>query len=178
MTNYELFIWIDPLLVSDDLFEIYMNKINKHNSSVLAWELNDIPCDAGFDLIVPSDITVNRISWANKINHGIKATMKYKGKSSSYHLYSRSSTPIKTPLRLSNSVGIIDSGYTGYIIGLFDNIQQRSEFTISKGDRLLQICSPNITYPFKIKLIENESNLIKSHRGTGGFGSTDDHIIA
>ena len=42
-------------------------------------------------------------------------------KNVSYYLYPRSSI-IKTPLRMSNSVGIIDAGYRGNIIGCVDNI--------------------------------------------------------
>ena len=39
-----------------------------------------------------------------------------------YYLYPRSSTGSKTPLRLSNSIGVIDSGYRGNLIACFDNI--------------------------------------------------------
>ena len=38
----------------------------------------------------------------------------------SYYLYPRSSVSTKTPLRLANSVGIIDSGYRGNIKAVFD----------------------------------------------------------
>ena len=37
-----------------------------------------------------------------------------------FYLYMRSSTASKTPLRLANNVGIIDSGYRGNIKALFD----------------------------------------------------------
>ena len=43
----------------------------------------------------------------------IKCAMKYKNRFVGYYLYSRSSTPIKTPLRLANNIGIIDSSYQG-----------------------------------------------------------------
>ena len=97
--------------------------------------------------------------------------MEFKEKPVSYYMYSRSSTPIKTPLRLSNSVGIIDSGYRGHMMALFDNIQQ-IPYTIQKGDRLVQICSPNITYPIEVEIISSIDSFQSSQRGTGGFGST------
>ena len=97
--------------------------------------------------------------------------MEFKGKPVSYYMYSRSSTPIKTPLRLANCVGIIDAGYRGHMMALFDNIQQIAH-TIKKGDRLVQICSPNITYPIEVEIINSIDNFQSSQRGTGGFGST------
>ena len=91
----------------------------------------------------------------------------------------------KTPLRLSNSVGIIDAGYRGEIGALVDNnasvvskTQGMNEdaifnyYSIQKGDRIIQICSPNLTYPIYPILVDNESELGESERGSGGFGST------
>jgi len=84
----------------------------------------------------------------------------------SYYLYPRSSI-IKTPLRLANSVGIIDAGYRGNIIACVDNIKNY-EFKIEKGSRLFQICGPTLE-PIEIRVINELSN---SQRGSGGFGST------
>ena len=53
----------------------------------------------------------------------------------------------KTPLRLANSIGLIDGGYRGEIMAMCDNIKTDS-YTVEKGQRLFQIvcdCSP-ITY--------------------------------
>lgn len=171
--TYDLKIWCDPTIITDDIYNLYKDKIEKHNQIVNNWKSDpNISCDAGFDLFVPSDQNINRIAWANKVNMGVKTSVSFKGKDCSYYLYSRSSTPIKTPLRLANSVGIIDAGYRGHIIGLFDNIEQR-EYTIKKGDRLVQLCPPNITYPFKVSLINDKNSFSSSLRGEGGFGSTD-----
>ena len=41
-----------------------------------------------------------------------------------YYMYPRSSLS-KTKLRLANSVGIIDSGYRGNLIGMFDLINMK-----------------------------------------------------
>ena len=40
--------------------------------------------------------------------------------------------------------------------------------TIKKGQRLLQICMPNLS-PFKVYIVDKLDNTI---RGEGGFGST------
>ena len=85
----------------------------------------------------------------------------------SYYLYPRSSIS-KTPLRMSNSVGIIDSGYRGNIIATVDNIKGY-DYKINKGDRLFQICSPDLK-PFTYELV---NELDSTSRGSGGFGSTN-----
>ena len=172
MSVYKLNIWLDPTILHEDTVALYVDKIAKHNNLIKQWKENGATIDAGFDLFVPENIAINRVSWANKLNMGVKTSMTFKNKPTSYYLYSRSSTPIKTPLRLANSVGIIDSGYTGHIIALFDNIEQK-EYTVKKNDRLVQICSPNITYPLEVSLVNYETDFNKTSRGSGGFGSTD-----
>ena len=84
----------------------------------------------------------------------------------SYYLYPRSSI-IKTPLRMANSVGIIDAGYRGNIIACVDNVKNY-EYKIEKGSRLFQICGPTLE-PIVIRVVNELSN---SQRGSGGFGST------
>jgi dUTPase len=59
--------------------------------------------------------------------------------STGYYMYPRSSLS-KTKLRLANSVGIIDSGYCGFLIGMFDifydiNVINRV-YSIIKNQRL------------------------------------------
>jgi len=85
-----------------------------------------------------------------------------------YFLYPRSSTGTKTPLRLANSIGIIDSGYRGNYIAAFDNIRSES-FKVERLQRLVQICPPNLTYPLRVELVDE---LEQTARGAGGFGST------
>ena len=87
------------------------------------------------------------------------------------YLYPRSSTGSKTPLRLSNSVGIIDAGYRGNITALFDN-WSNEDFTIKKADRVVQICAPNMTYPIYPIMVSSVEELGLTKRGSGGFGST------
>ena len=131
--------------------------------------------DSGFDLISPSENSDSK----NMImlDHNIKCAMKYKNRFVGYYLYSRSSTPIKTPLRLANNVGIIDSGYRGNIKACFDlnkNHESYDNFKIESGNRYVQITPPNIGKPMKIVIVDNIDDLgNNTNRGTGGFGSTN-----
>tara|TARA_Y100000766_G_scaffold272331_1_gene272051 strand:- start:693 stop:1268 length:576 start_codon:yes stop_codon:yes gene_type:complete len=189
MKVYNLYIYLENM-VSSDIYSMYKNAVENHNKKIDEYiyyinsgEKNGVlepSYDAGFDLFCPNDITVNNISSMYEINHKIVTAMKLDNRYVSYYLYSRSSTPKKTDLRLANSVGIIDSGYRGNIIANFDNMkyyQEENEYNclnkrISIGDRLVQICPPNIEYPMKIYLVDKIEDLGKTERGTGGFGST------
>jgi len=125
------------------------------------------PGDSGLDLFCPDTITINPGETV-KINLQIncEAFNNENLNNASYYLYPRSSI-IKTPLRLANSVGIIDAGYRGDIIACVDNIKSES-YTINKGDRLFQICAGNLE-PIEFQLVNELSN---TQRGSGGFGST------
>ena len=126
------------------------------------------PGDSGLDLFCPETITINPGETV-KINLQINCEALHdtiENTNVSYYLYPRSSI-IKTPLRLANSVGIIDAGYRGDIIACVDNIKSES-YTINKGDRLFQICSGTLE-PIQFQLVNELSN---TQRGSGGFGST------
>jgi dUTP pyrophosphatase len=138
--------------------------------------------DAGFDLYCTEDQVIPASATSVKINFHISCEMvenikitdlksgrfKYvNGKSQSYYLYPRSSLGSKTTLRLSNSVGVIDSGYRGPIMAFVDNIGNK-DVTFKKGDRWFQICSSNLDNI----TMEFVDNLSASERGTQGFGST------
>ena len=88
-----------------------------------------------------------------------------------YYLYPRSSTGSKTPLRMANSVGIIDSGYRGNLQVYLDNISQE-DFTITQGERYVQICPPNLDYPIYVVVVDKIEDLGLTNRGSNGFGST------
>ena len=87
-----------------------------------------------------------------------------------FYLYPRSSTGSKTPLRLANSVGIIDSGYRGDIMAVFDNISPQP-FHVESNTRLVQICVPTLE-PIIVTVVDTLEELGKTQRGSGGFGST------
>ena len=73
----------------------------------------------------------------------------------------------KTNIALSNSVGVIDSGYRGEI-KFFFSPGPRPKKNYEVGDRIGQIVI--IPYP-SIELVESDT-LSDSERGTGGFGSS------
>jgi dUTP pyrophosphatase len=74
-------------------------------------------------------------------------------------------------LQLSNSVGVIDSGYRGELQATFNKItttleNQKNDYKV--GDRIAQIMI--IPYPsIDFQEVEYLSN---TQRGEGGFGST------
>ena len=77
----------------------------------------------------------------------------------------------KYELILSNSVGVIDSGYRGEIQATFNQrslSSQSGSFLYGVGDRIMQIMI--IPHP-EIKFEEVEE-LTNTERGEGGFGST------
>tara|TARA_Y100001970_G_scaffold124890_1_gene154621 strand:+ start:10991 stop:11461 length:471 start_codon:yes stop_codon:yes gene_type:complete len=118
--------------------------------------------DAGLDLYVLEDIVFNPGD-TKLIKLGISCEPK-DGKA--YYLFPRSSIS-KTPLRMSNSIGLIDGGYRGEIMASCDNIKDFS-FTAKQGERLFQIVasdSSSISY-------ELADELSSTTRGKGGFGST------
>lgn len=73
----------------------------------------------------------------------------------------------KTPLRLANSVGLIDSCYRGNIKAPLDNISE-TDYTIKKGTKLVQLVAPNLEN-FNLVLT---SELSKTDRNELGFGSS------
>ena len=83
-----------------------------------------------------------------------------------YYLFPRSSIS-KTPLRMSNSVGLIDGGYRGEIMASCDNIKD-FDCTIKEGQRLFQLVAVDSS-PISYKVVEE---LSETTRGDGGFGST------
>jgi len=118
--------------------------------------------DAGLDLYVLKDQTF-KSGETSKIKLGISCeNLEGKG----YFLFPRSSIS-KTPLRMANSIGLIDEGYRGEIMAVCDNIKNY-EFSISKGDRLFQLVSADLS-SIEFKIVDKLSD---SKRGEGGFGST------
>ena len=73
----------------------------------------------------------------------------------------------KMTLALSNSVGVVDSGYRGEIQATFNKVHNKLN-SYNVGDRIAQIMI--IPYP-QVSFIEVEE-LSTSERGSGGFGST------
>jgi len=157
-----------------ELIARYINAINNNNNKLL--NPNNQHIDAGFDLFTPREIRClagqsNKIDFevicsAQIINNA--GTNNETTRNSGFYMYPRSSIS-NTPLRLANSVGIIDAGYRGHLMGKFDCLT--NDYAVAQFDRLLQICAPGLI-PIYVELVNNVEQLGITERGGGGFGST------
>lgn len=176
----------------NEIKQTYEKKIAQHNEKMsrffqyyamkknLKDGLQTPPCfDAGFDLYNPCD-SIGSPYKVNMIDYQIQCAMKFHDHRNNeidiehfcgYYLYPRSSTGTKTHLRLANSVGIIDSGYRGNIMAAFDLNTSNTPVLIPRLERYTQICTPNMSYPLIVRMVER-SELGETERGSGGFGST------
>lgn len=118
--------------------------------------------DAGLDLFVIEQQTIEG-GKTELINLGISCETAEK---KPFFLMPRSSIS-KTPIRLCNSIGLIDAGYRGEIMAAVDNIKQE-DYTINAGQRLFQIVAMDGS-PLSFELVDQLSS---TSRGVGGFGST------
>ena len=203
--SYDRFMHLKLYVVNDDqLKEKYIEHINNH---LLKLFNNISDMDAGFDILSPKPcddseyekyggircyghIRENK-NPVNKVDFKIKCSAKmyilnkfmkldddekYIVHNTGYYMYPRSSLS-KTNLRLANNTGIIDSGYRGNLIGMFDvvNIKKNEnvyDYLIEPYTRLLQICAPSLV-PIYVELVNDETQLgDATERGYGGFGST------
>jgi len=179
-----------------ELVKMYTEKTAAHNKKV---DESEYP-DSGFDLFIPYDVsshdfgyTDNRLSPVTfRAPLGVKCAMsvaavattaattmsgEIERRATGYYLYPRSSI-VKTPFRMANSVGIIDAGYRGEIMAVVDNIDSVHndmktciEKHMPPMSRIFQICAPSLE-PFFVRIVEHESELGMTERGSGGFGST------
>ena len=126
--------------------------------------------DAGFDLYFPEQILICAYETA-LIPLGIAGEMTDEYVPISYYVTPRSSI-YKTPLRMSNSIGVMDSGYRGeYMVPVDNNSEE--DYMIKPGERLFQVIHP-LLIPFTTKIVDR---LSKSERGEGGFGSTGKWVM-
>ena len=166
----------------EELLKEYEKRVEEHNKKMIT---TPEYIDAGFDLLAPK-------KWQNpgperegtyKLDYKIKckAQMVYKKEktteqkqstySTGFYLYPRSSIS-KIPLRLANSVGIIDASYRGSVMAILDCLSHPAPgYTIERFERLTQICSPDLA-PIYVELVKSVEELGRTKRGEGGFGST------
>ena len=135
---------------NDIAFEFYKNHGHFHDG------------DAGLDLYVLEDINFNP-GETKAIKLGISCEPE-DGKA--YYLFPRSSIS-KTPLRMANSIGLIDGGYRGEIMAMCDNIKTE-KYIVNEGDRLFQIVACDSS-EIEFEIVDKLSD---TSRGSGGFGST------
>jgi len=194
---YDRVMYLKLFVDSDDnsLKNKYVNAAINHNN-----KLQNAPTciDAGFDLFAPGNPQDENVygdklrffgtGWdtspVNKLDLNVICSAKIltdtsKQFNTGYYMYPRSSIS-KTQLRLANSTGIIDAGYRGHLMGMFDvvNIPQNQSDDIdadyfgTKFDRYLQICGPHLE-PIIVEIVDTKEELGETTtRGEGGFGST------
>lgn len=129
--------------------------------------------DSGVDLFLPQDEVTVSGHETMKIGMGIVVGAKtLLGVPAPCLVLPRSSIS-KTPLRLANSIGLIDAGYRGEILAAVDNISDRLH-TVYKNDRLFQICAHDFLPFTRVVLVDKLEDLPTppDNRGSGGFGST------
>lgn len=132
--------------------------------------------DAGLDLFFVKEVTIPA---KQTVMIDLEIALKFKQFNSKFKinnkelysvksclLLSRSSI-YKTPLRLANGIGLIDSGYRGNIKVAVDNISD-FDYTVKPGQKLFQIVAHNLEN-FKLVLTHD---LGDTARGSNGFGSS------
>ncbi len=175
LTEYERYMSVQIKLSPDlpnynELKEKYIQNAITHNNNLFN---NKFP-DAGFNLLVPEQYECYTYS-VNKIDFGVICDARIISKTHNYptgfYMYPRSSTGSKTLLRLSNSVGIIDSGYRGNLIGCFDVVEfhQGNTQKLEPFQSIVQICAPSLI-PIHVEIVDELYE--NTERGNGGFGST------
>ena len=123
--------------------------------------------DVGVDLFMPKKITVPGKAKGFKVGTGIKCTGIKNNQHTSYMIFPRSSMGGKTPLRLSNSIGLVDPDYTGELLLLLDNMSEE-EYEINRMDRLVQLVGPCHEQP-NVNIVDE---LEVTERGEKGIGSS------
>lgn len=121
--------------------------------------------DAGLDIPMPFNFAIHPHLREDGMAFVVELGIEIEP-SRAYDIVPRSSIS-KTPLRMANSIGIIDAGYRGELKAPFDNAGFYS-YQIYRGQRLLQIVSPD-RGPITFELVDE---LSETSRGTGGMGST------
>ena len=120
--------------------------------------------DAAADLYAMEDEIIGAQSCGTKLRTGVSIQLPEGWLAL---IIPRSSIGAKTGLRLSNSVGLIDSGYRGELGVLYDNTL-KEPYNIHAGDRIAQLLVMP-SYRFMPNVVDA---LEDSDRGEGGFGSS------
>ena len=154
-----------------ELKSLYAAAVIQHNEKVCS----TTHPDAGFDLYMPANVSVPSGAISFKLPLGVKCSAYIGEIPSSFTTVPRSSMGSKTSLRLSNSIGIIDSGYRGELMAFVDNIGSEAQ-TLTTETRLFQIVAPTLM-PIFVEVVEGVEDLGTTIRGEGGFGSTGGTVL-
>ena len=82
-------------------------------------------------------------------------------------VYARSGLAVRAGVTLANSVGVVESDYTGELrVGLIN--LSAEPYTVESGDRIAQLVVTPVLTPDAVEV----DRLDETARGDGGFGST------
>ena len=121
---------------------------------------------AGMDVLAAEDVTLApgaRHAVATGLTLAIPAGFEIQ-------VRPRSGLALKYGITVPNTPGTIDSDYRGELKVILINLGA-ADFTIQRGDRVAQL----VFTPVVQAQWEDVSDLDKTERGTGGFGSTGGH---
>ena len=126
----------------------------------------DAEADAGWDLRFTEDAVV-RPGTTHTFEFGLSARCVADCVMPVPMLMLPRSSIVKTPLRMANSIGLIDAGYRGPLRAVVDHRGDKP-YAVKRGERLFQL----IALPTHAMQWSAVECLPPSARGAGGFGST------
>ena len=136
-------------------------KIKKLNSNAVIPSYAKIG-DAGMDLVATNILSNTTFDITYALGIALEIPEGFVGL-----VFPRSSIR-KYELTLSNSVGVIDSGYRGELQATFKKTNGLDSLSYNVGDRIAQI----VIIPHPSIEFEEVEELNNTERGEGGFGST------
>ena len=123
--------------------------------------------DAGADIYAPETVVIPANARGFKVETGLCCAIPDGWE---IQIRPRSGMSMRTPLRISNAPGTIDSSYMGEWCILFDNLSNES-YVINAGDRVAQaVLKPS--YSFLGKIVDDIHSVKITERNDGGFGSS------
>lgn len=87
-------------------------------------------------------------------------------------LLPRSGLAHKHGITLTNTPGLIDSGYRGELRVLMLNTDRSESYTVEPGDRIAQLMVVPFVTPEWTEVESFDDEVDQTVRGTGGFGSS------
>ena len=118
--------------------------------------------DAGMDLVATSIISNTTFQVTYGLGIALEIPEGFVGL-----VFPRSSIR-NTELMLSNSVGVIDSGYRGELQATFNKLNGLDSISYKVGERVCQI----VIVPTPVVQVKIVDELSETERGEGGFGSS------
>ena len=148
---------------TDSSREMYMKALG--NQKMKSFPEND---NAGFDLFVDSYGEKNEDGFL-LAKLGVRAIMVNNFTKQNVHFWTAPRSSIwKNGVTLANSMGVIDRSYRGELMAA---LHVHSDKVLEKGIRLVQALAPDMGHIIEVRICD-DSELDKTSRGDGGFGST------